>query len=137
MDALPHPAPRFPVRAPMPLDIERFRLRMKRGVSDAIRASGLAREDVAQRVEVATCRRFSRGQLDRYLSPAKVEDISLVRFKALARAVGAAALWDLAIVDDGLLVIAGDEARLAEIGRLQQEIRRIDGVIERLRAGAE
>jgi len=39
------------------------------------------------------------------------------------RATGAVWLWDLVVSDDGLTMLEGDEARLAEIARLQQEQR--------------
>jgi hypothetical protein len=71
--------------------------------------------------------------LDNYTSESKQHDISLVRFKALVRHINAPQLWDLAVCDEGLLVLQGDEARLAEIARLQQEARSITAKLRKLR----
>ena len=68
---------------------------------------------------------MSKTMLDAYTSEAKTHDISLVRFKAVIRATGAIELWDQAVSDEGLIILQGDEPRLAEIARLQQEQKKI------------
>ena len=49
-------------------------------------------------------------------------------------AINAPELWDIAVSDDGLLVLRGDEARLAEIARLQQEQRAIGQRLKTLKS---
>ena len=77
---------------------------------------------------------LSAGMLNNYVSPSKTADITLPRFKAFVRAVNAPKLWDVAVSDDGLLVLKGDEARLAEIARLQQVQRDTAGKLRLLRS---
>lgn len=128
--------PVFESRTASPaLDVGRFRSRMKRGMAAAIRTSHLDRHAVAERVgRIVGAAAFSKAMLDAYTSESKDHDISLVRFKALVRAIDAPDLWDLAVCDDGLLILKGDEARLAEIARLQQEKRAIAAQLRALSA---
>ena len=72
--------------------------------------------------------------LDAYTAEAKEHDISLVRFKLFVRATGVSGLWDTALSDDGLIVLQGDEARLAEIARLQQAQREIGRQLKALKS---
>jgi len=66
----------------------------------------------------------SKASLDSYTAESKTgHDISLVRFKAFVRSTGASWLWDVVVSDDGLTLLEGDEARLAEIAYRQQKIR--------------
>lgn len=116
----------FPCRRAAPLDLDRFRSRMKRAMAAAIRASGRSREDVVAEIAAMPGGAISAHMLDAYTSEAKTgHDITLARFKALARVLGAPTLWDIAVADDGLIVLEGDEARLAEIARLQQAQREL------------
>lgn len=69
------------------------------------------------------------------MAESKQVDISLPRFKAFVRATGASfGLWDEVVSEDGLLLLQGDEARLAEIARLQQEQREIAAQLKAMRA---
>jgi hypothetical protein len=135
----PHQADMFsaPVFAPRAraemIDADRFRLRLKMAMSASALNCGRSRESIA--AEMARMLRqpsLSKGMLDAYTSPAKDHDISLIRFKAFARATQAASLWDVAVSDEGLLILQGDEPRLAEIARLQQLTRGINAEIRRL-----
>lgn len=128
--------PVFESREPAPvLDIDRFRLRIKGAMSAAITGRNLDRHAVAcAMARTLNAPALSKAMLDAYTSPAKDQDITLVRFKALARAIDAPELWDIAVSDDGLLVLRGDEARLAEIARLQQEQRAIGERLRKLRS---
>lgn len=130
--------PVFACREPAPaIDIGRFRSRLKRAMSAALRAAqerGLDRHRIAETM-AAMGAPVSKTMLDAYTSEARsTHDISVVRFKALARAADARHLWDVAVSDDGLTVLAGDEPRLAEIARLQQEQRAIAAELRRLTA---
>lgn len=116
------------------LDLDRFRSRMKRGMSLALTECDLERREVAKIISAMPgAGTMSKAMLDAYTSEAKSNDISLVRFKAFTRATGAIQLWDQVVSDEGLIVLQGDEARLAEIARLQQEQKKIGKVLRELR----
>lgn len=113
--------PVFPVRDMKRLDIDRFRLRMKTAMSQAIRDRNLDRQGIADAMaRELGADGFTAAMLTNYTSPSKDHEISLTRFKVFVRVTGALNLWDVAVADDGLLVLQGDEARLAEIARLRQ-----------------
>lgn len=116
--------PLFPVRAASErIDLSRFRSRLKREMAKAIRECPYDRPTVAARMaQYLGLSSISKAALDAYTAESKEShDISLVRFKAFVRATGAVWLWDVVVSEDGLLLLEGDEARLAEIARLQQE----------------
>ena len=54
--------------------------------------------------------------------------------QAFVRATDALWLWDLIVSEDGLTMLEGDEARLAEIARLQQEQRALAHELKALRS---
>ncbi|WP_461522892.1 hypothetical protein [Rhizobium leguminosarum] len=114
----------FPVRtAKEKLDLDRFRSKLKREMARAIRECQYDRPTIAARMaQYLRLESISKAALDAYTAESKAtHDISLVRFKAFVRATGAVWLWDVIVSDDGLLLLEGDEARLAEIARVQQE----------------
>ncbi|MDQ0454679.1 hypothetical protein QO005_001006 [Rhizobium paknamense] len=116
----------FPVRmAAERIDIDRFRARLKRAMTRAIRECPYDRPTIAARMaHYLGLPNVSKSALDAYTAESKTShDISLVRFKAFVRATGAVWLWDVVVSDDGLLLLQGDEARLAEIAYRQQKIR--------------
>lgn len=126
-------APVYPSRiASQTVDCTGFRSKLKRAMSRALKECPHDRAEVAMRMAVALgqdC--FSLAMLNAYTAESNdTHDISLVRFKAFVRATGATWLWDLIVADDGLTMLVGDEARLAEIARVQQERAALD---ERLR----
>jgi hypothetical protein len=129
--------PVFPVRSPVErIDIDRFRSRLKREMARAIRECPHDRPAIAARMATYLgVPSVSKASLDAYTAESKEgHDVSLVRFKAFVRATGAIWLWDLVVSDDGLLLLQGDEARLAEIARLQQEQRAIAAEIKQLKS---
>lgn len=128
---------RAPVFAAPPrnehFDAGLFRLRLTQAMSAAL--AGLSRAAVAEDMSRMLGRPVSKGMLDAYTAPGRAtHDISLMRFKVLARAVNAPALWEAAIADDGLFLLRGDEPRLAEIARLQQAQRELAAQIRVLTA---
>ncbi|MDP9590087.1 UNVERIFIED_ORG: hypothetical protein J2W19_002643 [Shinella zoogloeoides] len=130
-------APVFPSRQPVErIDIERFRSRLKREMARAIRECPYDRPTIAARMAAYLgLTSISKASLDAYTAESKEgHDISLVRFKAFVRATGAVWLWDVIVSEDGLLLLQGDEARLAEIERLRQEQRAVAKEIRRLTA---
>ncbi|MGV8939062.1 MAG: hypothetical protein ACOH2J_18230 [Allorhizobium sp.] len=130
-------APLFPSRSPSErIDIERFRARIKREMSRAIRECPHDRIVIAARMaQYLGLASISKSALDAYTAESKAgHDISLSRFKAFVRATGAFWLWDVVVSDDGLLLLEGDEARLAEIARLQQEQRALSAELRVLKS---
>ena len=129
--------PLFPVRSPVAsIDIERFRSRLKREMAKAIRECPHSREVIAARMaQYLGMANLSKNTLDAYTAESKAShDVSLVRFKAFVRATGAVWLWDFVVSEDGLTLLEGDEARLAEIARLQQEQRELQHRLKSLRS---
>lgn len=129
--------PLFPVRQrTTTIDIERFRGKLKRAMSQAVRECPYSREVIAARMaQYLGLPNLSKTTLDAYTAESKTShDISLVRFKAFVRATDALWLWDLVVSEDGLTMLEGDEARLAEIARLQQEQRALAQELKTLRS---
>ncbi|MDM9647716.1 hypothetical protein [Rhizobium sp. S163] len=129
--------PLFPVRSPAAsLDLSRFRSKLKRAMAQAIRECPHGREVIAARMaQYLGLPNVSRSTLDAYTAESKENhDVSLVRFKAFVRATNATWLWDMVVSEDGLIMLEGDEARLAEIARLQQEQRNLSAELKALRS---
>lgn len=127
----------FPVRMPVTtIDIDRFRSRIKRAMARAIRECNLDRATIAARMaKYLGQESLSKSTLDAYTAESKSShDISLVRFRAFVRATDAAWLWDEIVSEDGLTLLQGDEARLAEIARLQQDQKAIGQKLKSLRS---
>jgi len=129
--------PIFPVRVPLAqIDPARFRAKLKREMARAIRECPYDRPTIAARMaQYLGLPNISKAMLDAYTAESKEgHDISLVRFKAFVRATGAVWLWDMVVAEEGLTLLEGDEARLAEIARLQQEQRELAAQLKSLRS---
>ncbi|NSZ08239.1 hypothetical protein G6M14_17830 [Agrobacterium tumefaciens] len=127
----------FPVRsASERLDIDRFRSTLKREMARAIRESQYDRDTIAARMAYYLgLDKVSKSALDSYTAESKkAHDISMPRFKAFVRATNAFWLWDVVVSDDGLLLLEGDEARLAEMSRIRQEQRKLAQELKVLQA---
>lgn len=126
----------FPVREAVgSLDLDRFRSRIKRSMAEAIRQCPDGRDVIAVRMaRYLGLPSISRATLDAYTAESKPHDPTLPRFKAFVKATGAFWIWDEVIKDDGLTILSGDEARLAEIALLQQEQRELAARLKTLRA---
>ena len=105
-------------------------------MSKAIRDSKFSRQEIALRMaQHLGVERLSKTTIDAYTAESKEgHDISLVRFKAFVRATDAPWLWDLILSQDGLTILEGEEPRLAEIARLEQERKSINNELRKLRA---
>ena len=126
--------PVYPSRsASAEIDVSDFRSRLKRAMSRALKECPYDRHEVAMRMALALGQdHFSKATLDAYTAESKeTHDISLYRFKAFVRATGQVWLWDFIVADDGLSMLVGDEARLAEAALLRQQRKELD---ERLKA---
>jgi hypothetical protein len=129
--------PLFPVRSPTAqIDLPRFRSKLKRSMAEAIRQCPYDRPVIAARMaQYLGLPSISKATLDAYTAESKeTHDISLARFKAFVRATGAVWLWDMVVSEDGLTLLEGDEARLAEIANLQQEQRELAQKLKTLRS---
>lgn len=116
--------PLFPVRQPVArIDIDRYWSKMKRAMARAIRECPYDRPTIAARMaQYLGLPTISKAMLDAYTAESKEgHDITLPRFAAFVHATGAMWLWDEAVSEQGATLLIGDEARLAEIARLQQE----------------
>lgn len=115
----------FPVRAPAePVPAMDFSVRLSQAIGRALKECPLSREDVAAKMSAMLGEPVSRMMLDAYASPARdTHRIGLTRFKALARVTGCLWLWEVAVDGDGLTLLQGEQARLAQIGALEQQVR--------------
>ena len=118
------------------IDVARFRATLKRAMAQAIRECAFDRPTIAARMaQYLRVPSISKAMLDAYTAESKEShDITIPRFKAFVHATGAVWLWDTIVSEDGLLLLQGDEAQLAEIGRLRQEQREIASKLKALQA---
>lgn len=118
----------FPVRRPAapgtrPVDLS---LRIKTAMGQALKECADSATIVAARIAELTGRELTADALYAYTAPSKPEhDIGIVRFVAFVRATEAYWLWDELVRDDGLTVLQGREAKLAQLGALAQEKQRV------------
>jgi hypothetical protein len=129
--------PVFPVRDPAQrLDLDRYRLKMKRAMARAIRECPYDRPTIAARMaQYLGLPSITKTTLDAYTAESKTgHDVTLPRFAALIHATGALWLWDEAAAMQGVTVLIGEEALLAEIAYRQQERKRIDAELKTLMA---
>ena len=98
--------------------------KIKRLVSLILKESPKSREQLAAEMsEAMDCPSFSKAMLDNYSSEAnEIHQIPLYRFIVLVRVADAAWAWDELLKDEGFTVLFGDEALLAERGRVAQQI---------------
>ncbi len=129
--------PVYPSRiASNDVDVTGFRGKLKRAMSRALKECPYERAEVAMRMALALGQdSFSLATLNAYTAESNdTHDISVVRLKAFVRATGAHWLWDLVVADDGLTMLVGDEARLAEIARVQQEKQALEDKLRQLKS---
>ncbi len=127
---------RFPVRAkmaPLPADVQ-SRL-ISKAISRALKESPMTRAQIAASMSEMLGEDVSAHMLNAYASPAREEHrISLVRFKALARVTGSVWLWEAAVNGDGLTLLQGEEALLAQIGAVEQQKKALDQRLKELKS---
>ena len=111
-----------------------FRSRLKRAMSRALKECPYDRFEVATRMAQALEQdSFSKAMLDAYTAESKEgHDISLHRFKAFVRATEQTWLWDFVVADDGLTILVGDEARLAEAALMRQRMKELQDQLKKL-----
>lgn len=129
--------PVFPVRAPAAqIDLDRYRAKLKAAMSRAIRESQYDRPNIAVRMaRYLGLPSISKASIDAYTAESKTgHDITMPRFCAFVYATGAVWLWDEAAAVQGVTVLIGEEAVLAEIALREQERRRLTAELKMLRA---
>jgi hypothetical protein len=127
----------FPVRRPKTLngasDFNRVLAQAISRAMDEARARGIGRAEVAERMSAMLNASVSKGMLDAYSSGAREDhNISVVRFKALARATDSLWLWNVVLHDEGLTLLKGEEALLAQATYAQKQAQHWAGVARRL-----
>lgn len=112
--------------------------KIKRLVSLILKESPKTREQLAaEMAEAMDCPSFSKAMLDNYSSEAnELHQIPLYRFIVLVRVADAAWAWDELLKDEGFTVLFGDEALLAERGRVAQQIEELKKYQKELNAVA-
>lgn len=125
----------FPVRRPIettrPIDLS---LRIKTAMGRALKECPDSAVVIAARISEMTGRELTADALYAYTAPSKEDhDIGIIRFAAFVRATEAFWLWDLMVEDDGLVVLEGREAKLAQIGHLEQQRQLIDDELRGLK----
>ena len=130
-----HAAELYPVRMPeailRPIDLS---LRIKTAMGRALKECPDSVAVIAARMSELTGREITVDALYAYTAPSKPEhDIGIVRFVAFVRATHASWLWNLLVEDDGLIVLQGREAFLAQLGLMQQEHDRLSDDIRKLK----
>lgn len=118
------------------IDVTGFRSKLKRAMSRALKECPHDRHEIAKRMALALGQdSFSKAMLDAYTAESKeTHDISLYRFKAFVRATGAVWLWDMIVADDGMIMLVGDEARLAEASLLRQQMKELNDRLKQIEA---
>ena len=125
----------YPVRRPresvLPIDLS---LRIKTALGQALKECPLSAIQVAAAMSEMLGSTLTADSLYTYTAASKPDhQMSLVRFKAFVRVTRAWWLWDLLVEDDGLVVMEGREARLAELGLLEQERAALDRRVKALK----
>ncbi len=108
-------------------------LRIKTAMGQALKDCPDNATVVAARMSEMLGREITADALYSYTAASKPEhEISLSRFVAFVRAVEAPWLWDVLVEDEGLIVIAGEDANFAQLGALRQRRGQLDEMIRTL-----
>lgn len=124
----------FPVRARATrMRSPDLSLRIKTAMGQALKDCPEPATVVAARMSDLLGREITADALYTYTAPSKADhEISLIRFVAFVRAVEAPWLWDVLVEDEGLVVIAGEDANFAQLGALRQRRTQLDDMIRSL-----
>lgn len=106
-------------------------LRIKTAMGQALKECPDSAALIALRMTELTGREITADALYAYTAPSKPEhDMGIVRFAAFVLATGATWLWDELVRDQGLTVLEGREAKLAEVGHLRQQKQILDKALK-------
>lgn len=109
----------FPVESPRELqNALDFNAKVSQAMSRAIREAGergMDRYDIARDMSAILGVDVTVNMINAYTSQSReTHTISLVRFKAFARATGCLWLWNVVLQDEGVTLLQGEEALLAQ-----------------------
>lgn len=109
----------FPVEEPQELaNALDFNANLAQAMSracDEARSADMDRYAIAARMSAILGVDVTKGMIDAYTSQAReTHTISLVRFKAFVRATGCLWLWKVVLEGEGLTLLQGEEALLAQ-----------------------
>jgi len=125
----------FPVatRRNLPQAID-FNVMLSQLISRALRETDIERPQIAAIMSDMLGESVSTNMLNAYAAPGRVDhNISLVRFLALTRATQQPWLWQEVLRDEGITILIGDEARLAQLGHAEAKMREMQANIRRLK----
>lgn len=131
----------FPVESPRDLENALdFNARIGQAMSRALRECaemGIDRYEVALRMSQILGTDVSKGMIDAYTSQARESHtVSLARFKAFVRATGCLWLWNVVLDGEGLTLLQGDEALLAQAAHAEKRAAALMAEARRLKASA-
>src|SRR5690606_24239519 len=107
---------------------------MSEACREAARA-GMDRYEIAKRMSETLGVEVTKGMLDAYTSAAReTHTISVVRLKAFIRATGALWLWSVVLEGDGLTLLQGEEALLAQAALADKQAAELAAEAKRLKA---
>lgn len=124
----------FPVEAPRELaNALDFNARLAAAMARAIRESGMDRYEIAARMSELLGVEVSKAMIDAYTSAAReTHTISVVRLKAFIRATGQLWLWQVVLEGDGLTLLQGEEALLAQAALARKQAAALAAEAKRL-----
>lgn len=131
----------FPVETPRELDSALdFNVRMAQAMSRALREAaehGIDRFEVARRMSTFLGTEVTKGMVDAYTSPAReTHNISAVRLKAFVRATGCLWVWNVYHEGDGVTLMQGEEALLAQAALARKQGQALIAEAKRLEQAA-
>lgn len=131
----------FPVETPRELENALdFNARVAQAMSRALREAsehGQDRFQVARRMSDILGTEVTKGMVDAYTSQAReTHTISLARFKAFVRATGCMWLWNVVLDGEGLTLLQGEEALLAQAAHAEKRARALMAEAKSLKARA-
>lgn len=124
----------FPVETPreLPSALD-FNARLAAAMSRAIRECAMDRHEIAARMGEVLGTDVSKAMIDAYTSAAReTHTISVVRLKAFIRATGQLWLWQVVLEGDGLTLLQGEEALLAQAALARKQSAELAAEAKRL-----
>lgn len=113
----------------------RLKSRVARGMSEAIRKSGMEREKIAAGMSAFLGEKVPKTMLDAYSSESRDgQNVPLYRFIAFVFVTGAWSLFDSLASEIGAGVAAPDEVQLLEIARMEKRRAALDSEIAAAKA---
>lgn len=136
-----HHARLFPVESPRELGgALDFNAKLAAAMSRACREAaelGVDRFEIARRMSEMLGAEISKGMIDAYCSQAReTHTISAVRFKAFVRATGCVWLWNVYLDGEGLTLLQGEEALLAQAAYAEKRAQALMAEARALKAAA-